>query len=261
MMLRRVKATLGVLLNDERGNVLALAAVGLPIMLGCAALAVDTVQWVFAKRELQSTADAAAIAGVYGLIQTGDMETAVDRSISANQSLDRRRSVSAEQSPAPRDKDPFAVRVRLATPASMTFTSLFLSKPPVISVEAIATVVENGDYCLFALDTEQETGLKVEPSSSVEMDCGMATNASSKDAISAEGSASLKADMIAAFGGIEAEGISSSRVRAYGVKQKDPFADRDPPLVPNTGCPNVTVNSDDSNGNAVVLPPAAMETC
>ncbi|WP_345166402.1 pilus assembly protein TadG-related protein [Sphingomonas daechungensis] len=249
-----MKATLGVLLNDERGNVLALAAVGLPIMLGCAALAVDTVQWVFAKRELQSTADAAAIAGVYGLIQTGDMETAVDRSISANQSLDRRRSVSAEQSPAPRDKDPFAVRVRLATPASMTFTSLFLSKPPVISVEAIATVVENGDYCLFALDTEQETGLKVEPSSSVEMDCGMATNASSKDAISAEGSASLKADMIAAFGGIEAEGISSSRVRAYGVKQKDPFADRDPPLVPNTGCPNVTVNSDDSNGNAVVLP-------
>ncbi|WP_395622049.1 pilus assembly protein TadG-related protein [Sphingomonas daechungensis] len=254
MMLRRVKATLGALLNNERGNVLALAAVGLPIMLGCAALAVDTVQWVFAKRELQATADAAAIAGVYGLIQTGDMETAVDRSISANQNLDRRRSVSAEQSPAPRDKDPFAVRVRLATPASMTFTSLFLSKPPVISVEATATVVENGDYCLFALDTEQETGLKVEPSSSVEMDCGMATNASSKDAISAEGSASLKADMIAAFGGIEAEGISSSRVRAYGVKQKDPFADRDPPLVPNTGCPNVTVNSDDSNGNAVVLP-------
>ena len=48
------------MLGDERGNVLALTAVGLPLILGCAALAVDTAQWVFAKRELQSTADAAA---------------------------------------------------------------------------------------------------------------------------------------------------------------------------------------------------------
>ena len=256
MMLRRVKATLWELLGDEGGNVLALAAVGLPIILGCAALAVDTVQWVFAKRELQATADAAAIAGVYGLIQKGDMDSAVDASVASNQKLDPRRSVSADQSPAPYDKDPFAVRVRIATPAAMTFTSLFLRHPPSLSVEATATVVENGDYCAFALDSDEETGLRIEPSSNVEMDCGMATNASAKKAISAEGSAQIKADIIVAFGGIDAEGITGSRVRSYGVKQKDPLASREPPLIPNTGCPNVTVNSDaaSTNGGPVVLP-------
>jgi Flp pilus assembly protein TadG len=256
MMLRRVYATLRDLLGDEGGNVLALAAVGLPIMIGCAALAVDTVQWVFAKRELQATADAAAIAGVYGLIQKGDMEAAVDASVASNQKLDRRRSVSADQSPAPYDKDPFAVRVRITTPATMTFTSLFLKRPPSLSVEATATVVENGEYCAFALDTDEETGLRVDPSADVEMDCGMATNASAKTAFSAEGSAKIKAEIIVAFGGIDAEGITGSRVRSYGVKQKDPLASREPPLIPNTGCPNVTVNSDaaSTSGGPVVLP-------
>lgn len=256
MMLRRAKATLWDLLSDESGNVLALAAVGLPIMLGCAALAVDTVQWVFAKRQLQAAADAAAIAGVYGLIQTGDMESAVDGSVASDRKLDPRRSVAADRSPKPYDKDPFAIHVRIASPASMTFTSFFLSSPPAITAEAIATVVENGEFCAFAIGSDEETGLRIEPSANLEMDCGMATNASSAKAISAEGSAHIKADMIAAFGGIDAEGITSSRVRAYGVKQKDPLAGREPPLVPNTGCPNVTVNSDaaSTNGGPVVLP-------
>src|SRR5918996_3749724 len=110
MTLRRARATIGAMLGDERGNVLALTAVGLPLILGCAALAVDTAQWVFAKRELQSAADAAAIAGVYGLIQAGDMEGAVDRSLASNRNLDPGRSASAEQSPEPHKSDPFAVR-------------------------------------------------------------------------------------------------------------------------------------------------------
>jgi hypothetical protein len=84
----------------------------------------------------------------------------------------------------------------------------------------------------------------------------MATNASSPKAIVGDGSAAIKADQIVAFGGIEANGIKDSRVRKYGLKQKDPLADRDPPLIPNTGCPNVTVNSDAAvkNGGRVALP-------
>lgn len=256
MSLRRVTASLNTLLKDERGNVLALAAIGLPILLGCAALAVDTAQWVFAKRELQAAADSAAIAGVYGLIQKGDMEGAVDQSIALNPALDPRRAVTADQSPDTYKNDPFAVRVRIASPTRMTFASLFLSRAPVIAVEATATVVENGDYCAFAIGSGEENGLKIEPSSNVEMDCGLATNSSSTKAIQADGSTAIQADRIVAFGGIDAEGIKSSRVRSYSVKQKDPLAEREPPLIPNTGCPNVTVNADaaSTNGGRVVLP-------
>lgn len=256
MALRRVLQTFRELLADDRGNVLALAAIGLPLFIGCAALAVDTAQWVFAKRDLQSAADAAAIAGVYGLIQTGDMEVAVDQSIASHKGLDPSRSVSAEQSPDVHKADPFAVRVRIASPGRMTFTSLFLDQPPTIVVEATATVVENGEFCAFALANGEETGVEIDPSANVEMECGIATNASSAKAIKADGSATLQADNIVAFGGIEADGIKDSRVRSYSVKQKDPLADRDPPLVPNTGCPNVTINPDSASTNGKVTLPA-----
>lgn len=256
MQLRLATATLKALLANERGNVLALTAVGFPILLGCAALAIDTAQWVFAKRELQGAADAAAIAGVYGLVQSGEMEQAVDQSLASNRKLDPTRAVTAEQSPDPHKADPFAVRVRIASPAQMTFTSLFLRKQPTIAVEATATVVENGDFCAFALASGQETGLQIEPSANVEMECGIATNASSSRAIQAEGSATIQADNVVAFGGIDAEGIKDSRVRSYSVRQKDPLADRMPPLVPNTGCPNVTINANpaEAAGGPLTLP-------
>ena len=257
MASRRLNTLLQNLLSDESGNVIALTAVGIPLLLGCAGLAVDTIQWVSAKRELQSAADSAAIAGVYGLIQAGEMELAVDKSLASNPKLDPHRAVYAERSPDPRKDDPFAVRVNISAPAQMTFTSLFLRQPPTINVEATATVVENGEFCAFALGTDDEANIRFESSASVEMDCGIATNSSSPKAVKADGSASIQADNIVAFGGIEAEGIKSSRVRSYGVRQKDPLADRDPPLVPNTGCPNVTVNEDAArmNGGPLTLEP------
>ena len=257
MTLRRVAATLRSLISDESGNVLTFAAIGLPLLFGCAALAVDTAQWVFAKRELQAAADAAATAGVYGLIQSDDMESAVDKSVASNPDLPPNRSVIATRSPDRDKPDEFAVRVQIASPVKMTFTSMFLRKAPVIDVEATATVVENGEFCAFAIGSDPETGVRIDPSANVAMDCGVATNASSKDAIEADGSASVEADRVVAFGGIAADGIKSSWIRQYGVRQKDPLAGRDPPLVPNTGCPNVTVNSDAAltNGGKVTLQP------
>src|SRR5690349_11689501 len=146
MMVRRVRDILRSLVRDESGNVIALTAVGIPLLLGCAGLAVDTIQWVSAKRELQSAADAAAIAGVYGLIQAGDMEQAVDKSLASNPKLDPQRAVFAKRSPDARKDDPFAVKVSISSAAQLTFTSLFMKRPPTINAEAMATVVENGEF-------------------------------------------------------------------------------------------------------------------
>ena len=53
------------LVGDRRGNVLAIAAACLPLVVGAAGLATDTIQWTMWKRQLQRAADSAAIAGVY----------------------------------------------------------------------------------------------------------------------------------------------------------------------------------------------------
>ena len=58
-LLKRLKK----LLPDERGNALALGAAALPLIIGGAGLALDTVQISLAKRQLQRAADSAALAG------------------------------------------------------------------------------------------------------------------------------------------------------------------------------------------------------
>ena len=257
MTLRPVLSIVRRLVRDERGNVLALTAFALPLLIGCAGLAVDTIQWVYAKRDIQSAADTAAIAGVHGLIQGGNMEVAVDSSLSSSKSLDPSRSVSAEQSPDGHRDDPFAVRVRIANPAKLTFSSFFLRSRPIITAEATATVVETGEYCAFALGSDDETGVRIDANASVEMECGVATNASGEKAIDADGAASVTAERIAAFGGINGKDLNSSIVRSYGLKQKDPLAGSEPPLIPNTGCPNITINPDAAaqNGGRVEVDP------
>jgi Flp pilus assembly protein TadG len=245
------------LFRDQRGNVLLLTAFGLPLLLGSIGLAVDATEWVVGKHQLQQRADAAAMAGVYGLLQGGDAESAVDRSLTLGPALSSQASTLVTQSPAGREQDPFAVSVRLTSPATMTFSSLFL-RPFTMSAEAVATVVEDGEYCAFAMGSGDQVGLELRPNSSLTMECGIATNSSSKFGIKADGTSSIKAPRIVSSGGIHAEdAIRLSGVKSYGVKQKDPLVDTDPPEVPNTGCPNVTVNPDSgsSRQGQVVLKP------
>jgi Flp pilus assembly protein TadG len=254
-MLRSAFSTIRHLLRDERGNALALTAFAMPLLIGCAGLAVDTITWVTAKRDLQGVVDAAALAGVYGLIKTGDMDDAVDRSLASNPQLDPRRAVSAQQSPEGHEEDPFAVRVRITSGARLFFSSLFLARPPVITAEATATVVETGEFCAFAIGSDRETGIAIKAGADVEMDCGIATNSPSRQGVSAEGT--LTAKRIASYGGIAGEGVRTSRARSWALRQKDPLENTEPPLIPNTGCPNVTVNPDAAalnNGRLVIEP-------
>ena len=51
--------------HNKRGNALVIAGACLPMIVGAAGLASDTIQWTLWKRQLQRAADSAAIAGVY----------------------------------------------------------------------------------------------------------------------------------------------------------------------------------------------------
>ena len=228
---------------DRRGNVAMIVAAVFPLLIGAAGLAVDGIEWTMQKRDLQGAADAAAIAGVYSLIGSDDMDNAVSRSL-VQAGVPNNASIQAIQGPAGYEKDPFAVAVKVAVPAEMTFSRMFLKKAPVITAEATASVVKNGHYCAFALgDMDDEPGIVLRANSEVEADCGVTTNATSRDALQSEGSSTIKALALRAYGSFKNwDAIKKSGVREHSLMQEDPLADTDPPLVPNTGCPNVTVN-------------------
>ena len=77
------------LLKDRRGNVLAIACAAMPLIIGCAGLATDTIEWTLWKRQLQRAADSAALAGAYDRAQasnsaTTNTPTAVCNDLSVN---------------------------------------------------------------------------------------------------------------------------------------------------------------------------------
>jgi len=232
------------LLPDERGNIALIVAAAFPLIIGAAGLAVDGTEWVVQKRAAQAAADSAAMAGVYGLIAGQGMEESVNRSVMKSGAIPDNASVQALQGPPGREDDPFAVKVHIDTAAHMTFSSMFLSKRPVISAEATATVVKNGQFCAFALDTvSDEAGIVLRPNTDARLDCGVTTNSASRQAVAWEGSSTLKALALRAYGSFaDITGIKKSGMRANALKQDDPLEGTDPPLVPNTGCPNITVN-------------------
>jgi Flp pilus assembly protein TadG len=70
--------------KDRRGNAIMIAGAALPLVVGAAGLATDTIQWTLWKRQLQRAADSAAFAGVYAEAQSGTVSTAVNADLSNN---------------------------------------------------------------------------------------------------------------------------------------------------------------------------------
>ena len=75
------------LMKDRRGNALVIGAACLPLIVGAAGLASDTIQWTLWKRQLQRAADSAAIAGVYDRENASGATTTTSATVTHDLSL------------------------------------------------------------------------------------------------------------------------------------------------------------------------------
>jgi len=116
----------GRLLRDRTGNVLMMAAASMPIFVGAAGLATDTVQWTLWKRQIQRQADSAALAGAYAVAQ------GFSASDSATSDINRMALVTLTQTPTIENAPTTgayagnnkAVRVVLQTWAELPFSKI-----------------------------------------------------------------------------------------------------------------------------------------
>jgi hypothetical protein len=238
---------------------MVIVAASLPLLIGSAGLATDTIQWAVWKRQLQRAADSAALAGVRGLIdgQTPIASCAttspVGRDLTLNNHvlLGNNNTTCSAQNPVnwSGTTDTNAVKVTLSVQKRLGFSSLFLSTAPTITAAATATVVATGKYCVISLENTNSTGLTYQGNATVNMGCGMKTNSRGTCATNAGGSASVTASPIAAVGGIcNSQGVFSSGtvMQPYSAPQTDPYASINPPAstdYPTQSCPNFRVNS------------------
>jgi Flp pilus assembly protein TadG len=236
--------------RDKRGNALVIAAAALPLVLGSAGLASDTIEWALWKRQLQRAADSAAIAGVYAHVQSASVTDAVTRDLSYNSHVGITTAVATTNPPSTGSytADINAVRVALSVQKKLSFSGMFMSAVPTINATATATIAPAGKYCVISLENTAVTGITATGSATVNLGCGMITNSTSLNAAVATGSSTVAASPIAAVGGISASNNwgSGTVLQPFTLAEADPFASVPPPTFPNPQCPNLNVNANET---------------
>ena len=257
--------------RDRRGNALVIAGAALPLVIGSAGLASDTIQWALWKRQLQRVADSAAEAGVYAKVAGGTVGScanvtnpaytqAVAYDISKNNYTGATPTCIVTNPPptGSYSSDSMAVKVDLSIQRPLAFSGMFMTSAPTISASATATIVPSGEYCVISLETQPVTGIDATGSTNVNLGCGMITNSPSMTAAVATGSANVGASPIAAVGGIPASDnwATGTVLQPFTVQQADPFGNV--PLPTPSGCtgfpnnsPNNTYNSSNTPGLAI----------
>lgn len=237
----RTLGWLNKLVRNERGNVLVIVAAAMPLVIGAAAIGVDTVQVSLAKRQLQRSADSAALAGVYALVQTQNVNTAVNHDLALNNDVTLSGSPVIQNAPTVGSYagNPNAVRVVLTAQRTVPFMRFFTGTTMTVTAEATAARVYQGQYCAIALEDTNTTGISIGGSATVNLGCGMISNSTSPTSVTAGGSSSITASPVAGVGGVPSSGnyASGTVLLPYSPEQADPYAALPTPVVPS-GCSN-----------------------
>ena len=259
--------------RDRRGNSLAIAGAALPLVLGSAGLASDTIQWTLWKRQLQRAADSAAMAGVYAIASgkpVGNCANIATATYANPVAYDLRKNnftgittycgVTNPPSVGGFTTDPNAVRVVLEIEKKLAFSGLFLRTAPTIRGISTATIVPSGTYCVKALVNLPVTGIDATGSTVVDLKCGMITMSTSMSAAVATGSSSVTASPIAAVGGIPASNNwgAGTVLQPFSLAQDDPFGNVNVPT-PTSPCQNFNFAENKPNGAPITITPASGE--
>jgi len=245
------------LVRSNRGNVMAVTAACMPVIVGAAALGVESINLTLAKRELQRSADAAALAGAYAIVQSKVPADAVDRDLALNNRMTLSTTRTVENPTTwgtPSHSDTHAVRVVLSANRSTPFWSFFNHSSVPITVEAKAAYVYLGEFCMVSLTTDTSTGVTFQGNTTMNLGCGVESNSKGTTAVSAGGSASVTASPVAAVGGVPSSSsyASGTTLLPYSPPISDPFAYLGTPSPP-ADCVRLNLNP---QGNQSVSFPA-----
>jgi hypothetical protein len=222
--------------NNDRGNVIMIAGAALPLVVGAAGLAADTIQWTLWKRQLQRSADSAAIAGVYDRVGAKGATETVPDTVSHDLSLNLHTWMGLKTGypqvtyPANSGAKTNQVRVSLAIQQRLPFSSLFMTAPTIVANATAAAVPAGGDPCFFATEPGSATGLTFIGNAGIEApDCDGFSNASSTNTSVAKGSSDVTLNSIGGVGGIqESNNFHVGSYRPYSPALEDPFKNVNP---------------------------------
>ena len=230
--------------RDESGTIIASLAILMPILLGMAGLGVDIGNWYNGKRQAQAAADAAARAGALELVRNGSESvilTAAKEDALAygfgNGDID----INMPPLAGPFMGDGYAVEAVIQHHPKTYFAQALFNLDVTVEARAVAKAIEM-DTCVWALE-ESDTGITINGTADVVLDCGIFANSNSDLAIDQVGSSCVTASSIRVVGGHAGTCLDPEPLTSYPYP--DPLADLAEPIV--GGCDyngKILVNSD-----------------
>ena len=218
------------LIGDRRGNVLAITAAAMPLLLGSVGLATDTVQWALWKRQLQRAADSAAFAGAYARLDAESPNVAVDRDLENNNHLwvALRSGFPVVTPLADTSTYTAGVTVSLSVQQELTFSSMFMSSAPIITVNATAAAIDVHEFCVVGLDeSPTNPAVVIQGNTTVDLGCGIISNSRHPvRSFNPNGeSFDLTAEPVAGAGGVPELGDDITELPNH-APQPDPYKDK-----------------------------------
>ena len=237
-------------LRDGGGNVALVTGLMMPVLCGFAALAIDTANVKMSQQQLQTAADAAALAAAQSLGNLGSARVAA-RDVAAE-------NTDAGLSPVVVDGDikfgkwdsakrQFTETVTGITAVQVTAVRSSARSNPVttalasilgfqsvdISASAIAAV-GTVPACVYALDPATKESFLVSGSGAVNVpNCGIQVNSSSATALKQSGSGSITSKVISVVGGVAKSSNVSPSAITGAPTLPDPLISLPEPSIPS----------------------------
>ncbi len=224
--------------KDKRGNAIVIATAFLPVLIGSAGLATDTIQWALWKRQLQRAANSAAIAGVYDRVQndggTGQVPAAVNKDLGFNQhtGMALQGGYPIVTFPGDDANGTNQVKVELAVKKRLAFSGIFMEAAPTIEAAATAAAVTSEmEICMLGLEKRaSKSGIIIAGNAGVSSDCSLFSNSqSTNQSIDKNGNPFVGAPSMGAVGAIQmSDSWDVNSYHPYSPEIGDPFEDINP---------------------------------
>lgn len=257
-----VRRRLQRLWRDRRGSMMVLGALVMPAILGFSAMGVDATLWYLQRRELQSIADAAAVAATIAAANDMDADayaaaqTDAARNDFALGSKGRQLTVNSPPASGAYAGESGYVEVIVQQQADLYFVSSFVDGPVNIAARAVGGAVDVGEHCIIGLDHSLDKTVEFTGTADVYVECGVASNSSSNQSIYLGGTAELTADPAQAYGDIYIHGnatlTTQHPLQSLSQRVADPYGDLSVPTsVSSMSC---TANRMNARGTVTLSP-------
>ncbi|MBP2314988.1 pilus assembly protein TadG-related protein [Azospirillum soli] len=242
--------------RDEGGAIAVMVALLMSVLLGMLSLGVEYGSWYAARRQLQTAADAAALAAALERARgSADSVLPVAQREALRNGLAEALDEGAVEINIPPTLGAMAgnanaVEAILHDRRELLFASLFLDHDPVISARAVVSIANGGQACVLALAPQAAGAIKGRGTADVEMKgCLLAANSVSSTAIDLSGNVSVNAKSLWTAGGMSQSGSVNVTLAepptTRGAVLADPYAGVQVGAVPACTFQNeVKVNKD-----------------